>query len=236
MMTSTPCTETAAPMTLKISAWLDEVGNAAMKVMRSHTIAPTRAAMTRSCVTTFASTIPLPTVFATASPESAPARLRIPAMRIAWAGVRTRVAMTVAIAFAASWNPLTNSKMSPSSTTRARRTVALSKLAVLHHDGLDDVGDVLAAIDGHLYERVNVLPLDDLDCVVGAGKELGHRLAPDLVTLVLERVDRDPVLLEQDEELALFWHQRETHPSPPSRLARLSCPTGPPEGGHVNGR
>src|SRR5437868_10521963 len=177
--------------------------------MRSQTIAATSAASTRSWVTLVLSTMPFAMVAATAVPASAPARLSAPAMTVACSGVRTRVATTVAIAFAASWNPLTNSKMSPSSTTRARRTVALSKLAVLHHDGLDDVGDVLAAIDGHLYERVNVLPLDDLDCVVGAGKELGHRLAPDLVTLVLERVDRDPVLLEALEALEAAKHDED---------------------------
>src|ERR671925_290775 len=98
-------------MTEKMSAWLEEVGRAATNVMRSQMIAPMSAATTLSCVTTFGSTMPLPT------------------------------------AFAASWNPLTNSNASPRSTTSASRTVALSKLAVLHHDGLDDVGDVLAAVD-----------------------------------------------------------------------------------------
>ena len=126
MMTSGPWTESAAPMTEKMSAWLEDVGSAATKVMRSHTIAPMSAATTISCVTIFASTIPLPTVFATASPESAPTRLRTPAIRIACAGVSTRVATTVAIAFAASWNPLTNSNTIPSSTTSARSSVALS--------------------------------------------------------------------------------------------------------------
>ena len=83
MMTPSPWTETAAPITLKISAWLDEVGNAATNVMRSQMIAPIRAATTMSWVTTVLSTMPLPTVFATASPESAPTRFNAPAIRIA---------------------------------------------------------------------------------------------------------------------------------------------------------
>ena len=126
MMTSSPCTDNAAPITLKISAWLEEVGNAATKVMRSQMIAPMSAATTRSWVTMLLSTMPLPTVFATASPESAPTRFSAPAMRIAWIGVSTRVATTVAMAFAASWKPLTNSKVMPRRTTRPSRTVALS--------------------------------------------------------------------------------------------------------------
>src|SRR5919201_675047 len=206
MMTSPPCTESAAPMTEKMSAWLEDVGSAATKVMRSQTIAPMRAATTISCVTIFASTMPLPTVFATASPESAPTRLSAPAMRIACAGVSTRVAMTVAIAFAASWKPLTNSNVRPRSTTRMSRTDALSKLAVLHHDGLDDVGDILATVDGDLDERVDVLPLDDLDRVVGTGEQLGDRLAPDLIALVLEGVDLDPMRLKALEALEAPKH------------------------------
>src|SRR5438094_800391 len=195
MTTSPPWIATAAPITPKMSAWLEDVGSAAKKVMRSQMIAATSAAMTRSCVTILESTMPLPTVFATASPDSAPTRLSTPAMRMACAGVRTRVATVVAIAFAASWNPLTNSNAMPRSTTRASRTVALSTasgLAVLH----DDVLDVLAAVDGDLDQRVDVLPFHDLDRVVGAVEQLCHRLAPDLIAFVLEGVDLDPVRLE----------------------------------------
>src|SRR3989442_7990649 len=44
--------------------------------------------------------------------------------------------------------------------------------------------------------RVDVLPLDDLDRVVCPREKLGYRLAPDLVALVFECEDLDPVRLE----------------------------------------
>src|SRR5712691_3741179 len=214
---SRPCAESAAPITPKISAWLDDVGSAATKVIKSQTIAAMSAAMTMSCVTTFESTIPAPTVLATASPVSAPTKLRTPARRMAWSGLRTRVATTVAMALAASWNPFTNSNAMPRRTTRTSRAVALSRSfffreavsAVLHDDGLDDVGDVLTAVDRDLDQGVDVLPLHDLDGVVGPGEQLANGLAPDLVALVFERVNLDPVGLEPLE--AFEVPHRELH-------------------------
>src|SRR5438034_3301948 len=177
-MTPTPWIATEAPMIEKISAWLDDVGSPKYQVSRSQAIAAMSAATTRSCVTTFESTMPAPTVFATATPDSAPMRLRTPAMSTAWSGVRTRVATTVAMAFAASWKPLTYSKISPSTTTRMRsvRPASISSASrVLDHDRLDDVGDVFAAVERDLDERVDVLPLDDLDGVALVREELGER-------------------------------------------------------------
>src|SRR5437764_661562 len=48
---------------------------------------------------------------------------------------------------------------------KERRVV---QLAVFHHDGLDNIGDILAAIDRGLHQRVDVLPFDDLDRVAGS--------------------------------------------------------------------
>src|SRR6267378_3178741 len=179
MITSRPWIATEAPMIEKISAWLDDVGSPKYQVSRSQAIAATRAAMTRSWVTTFASTMPFPTVLATATPESAPTRFRLPAISTACKGVSTRVATTVAIALAASWKPLTYSKMTPRTTTRPSKTSALSiaPLAVLDHDHLDDVRDVLAAVDRDFDERVDVLPLDDLDRVGHIGEQVANSVA-----------------------------------------------------------
>src|SRR4029450_9104938 len=68
-------------------------------------------------VTISVSTSPLPIVDATAPPRSAPVRLKNAAIAIAFRGVRTRVETTVAIALAASWNPLLYSKMIAARTT-----------------------------------------------------------------------------------------------------------------------
>src|SRR5579883_741229 len=113
-----PPVATAAPITLKMRACELEVGRPKYQVITSQVAAPTSATATVVSVTTFASTIPCPTVTATAVPESAPAKFKAPAIKTAAPGVNTRVATTVAIAFAASWKPFKNSKTSPKSTTK----------------------------------------------------------------------------------------------------------------------
>src|SRR5207302_4419429 len=70
---------------------------------------------------------------------------------------------------------------------------------VLDRDPLDDVRDVLALVDGRLEERVDLLPLDDLECVAARREEVCDRLAGELVALVLEAVDLDPARLEVPE-------------------------------------
>lgn len=50
--------------------------------------------------------IPPPTVAATLAPKKAPPRLQTAAMTSAIRGVSARVLTEVAMAFAASWNPL----------------------------------------------------------------------------------------------------------------------------------
>src|SRR2546425_12650446 len=81
------------------------------------------------------------------------------------------------------------------------------QLAVLHPNGLDDIGDVLAAVDGDLDQGVDVLPFDDLDRIVSPREELGDGFAPDLVSLVLERVDLDPVRLKVLQALEILEHE-----------------------------
>ncbi len=70
-------------------------------------IAPVRPAKITANVTIFTSTIPDPTVLATAVPKvNAATKLKNAAQTTAWPGDSTRVETTVAIEFAASWNPL----------------------------------------------------------------------------------------------------------------------------------
>src|SRR6184192_3920472 len=97
-----------------MSAWDDEVGSPSHQVMRSHTIAPTMAR----------STSPFPIVLATAVPNTKTAmKLNVAAQTTAADGDRTRVETTVAMEFAASWNPLTKSNAS------ATRTIARTNQA-----------------------------------------------------------------------------------------------------------
>src|SRR5579859_6132856 len=110
-----PALATPAPTRLKIRAWLELDGTPKYHVTRFHRIAATSAEMTSAWVDNSGGMMPLPTVVATAVPESAPAKLSTPAMRTARPGDSTRVATTVAIALAVSWNPLMKSKMTPRS-------------------------------------------------------------------------------------------------------------------------
>lgn len=98
----------AAPTSPPISACDDDDGRPNHHVMRFQTIAPTSAASTTSSPLSpsGASMMPLPTVCATPVPRNAPMRFIDAAMSRAARGVSARVDTDVAMALAASWNPL----------------------------------------------------------------------------------------------------------------------------------
>src|SRR5256885_4483423 len=99
-------------------AWDEEVGSPSHHVMTSHTIAPTSPARMTLASTTERTTNPLPMVLATAVPNRKTARkLNAAAHTTAAEGDSTRVDTTVAMEFAASWNPLMKSKASAITTT-----------------------------------------------------------------------------------------------------------------------
>ncbi len=76
-------------------------------MIKSHTIAPIRAARITAEVTIVMSIIPEPTVLATAVPKmNAAAKLKNAAHTTARPGDSTRVETTVAMELAASWKPL----------------------------------------------------------------------------------------------------------------------------------
>src|SRR3989441_10463694 len=110
-----------------MSAWEDDVGNPSHHVIRSHTIAPRRAAKITVASTTARSTSPFPIVFATAVPKIKTAmKLNAAAQTTAADGDSTRVETTVAMEFAASCKPLMKSKASSTSTiARTNQTVAV---------------------------------------------------------------------------------------------------------------
>src|SRR5919204_2572404 len=186
---SPDCTS-AAPTRPPISAWDELDGKPNHQVSRFHAIAPSSAASTVCCVARLPSMIPLATFFATAVVTKAPARFATAAMSTAIRGVTARVPTDVATAFAVSWKPFVKSKPSATTTTTTRRT-SFNGSTVLHDDGLQDVGRVLARVDGLLERLVDVLPADDRDRVVGGAEELGHGLAVQPVALVLELAELD---------------------------------------------
>src|SRR3954470_21211930 len=107
MIAMKPALATAAPAYPPKSACEELVGRPAYQVKRFHAIAPIIPAKITASVTTLRSTMPLPTVLATAVPtRNAAAKLKNAAQITALPGESTRVETTVAIEFAASWKPL----------------------------------------------------------------------------------------------------------------------------------
>src|SRR4051812_16471181 len=139
------------------------------------------------------SMMPLPTVEATVRWKTAHAStLKNAAHRTACQGLRTPVDTTVAIEFAASWNPFMKSNASASSTSRTsvRETCPGSmRSGVFEDDAFDDVRYVLALVGRRLERLVYRLHLDDLAHVALFAEQSRDRAAHDLVGLGLEPVD-----------------------------------------------
>src|SRR5919198_1231437 len=190
---ATPCHNTpfspdctsAAPTRPPIKACEELDGKPNHQVSRFQAIAPSRAARSVCCVARFPSMMPLATFLATAVVTKAPARFATAAISTAIRGVTARVPTEVAIAFAVSWKPFVKSKPSATTTTMTSRT-SFNGSAVLYDDRFEDVGRVLAGVDGLLERLVDVLPADDRDRVVGSAEELRHRLPVQPVAFVLE--------------------------------------------------
>src|SRR4051794_34487776 len=118
------------------------------------------AEMTSVCVTVSGAMMSLPTVVATAVPDSAPTKFSTPAISTARPGESTRVATTVAMALAVSWKPLMKSKVTPSARMmmRTSRSAFSVTSGILEGDVAEDGGDVLGLVGGVLEELVEVVP------------------------------------------------------------------------------
>src|SRR5256712_6105547 len=218
-----PAASAAAPMMPPMSAWLLDVGRPHSQVIRSHPIAPAtppmmmaiewkRAALLSGSVftpRTFVSMIPLPIVSAMAFVmKTIPTKLPAAAMATAFVGVRTFVATIVAIAFAASWNPLkkSNEKTTRIATTRIVKRSAIpgpclprvlllprepsGDSLILRHDVAQHVGDVLAVVRGLLEDLGDLLELDDRHGIL-LTEEGRDGVVHEVVGDVLEAMDLD---------------------------------------------
>ncbi len=110
----------AAPTRPPIRACDELEGRPNHQVKRFQAIAPISAASTVLVFASPVSTIPFPTVVATAVVTNAPTRLAAEATATASLGESARVEIEVATALAVSWNPFVKSK--PSATTIATTT------------------------------------------------------------------------------------------------------------------
>ena len=96
-----------APTSPPMSACDDDDGRPKYQVMRFHVMAPARAAKTTtSACSPDGGSSTENTVLATLVPRKAPTKFMTAASSRATRGVRARVEIDVAIAFAASWKPL----------------------------------------------------------------------------------------------------------------------------------
>src|SRR5205809_7038804 len=153
--------------------------------------------------------IPLPIVSAMAFVmKTIPTKVPTAAMATAFVGVRTFVATIVAIAFAASWNPL---KKSNEKTIRIATMIIVKGSAmpgpylrvpplrrerppkpslILGYDVAQDVGDVLAVIRGLLEDFRDLLELDDRHRIL-LSEEGSDCAVHEVIGDVLEAVDLD---------------------------------------------
>src|ERR671936_828966 len=182
---SPDCTS-AAPTSPPIKACDELDGKPNHHVSRFHAIAPSSAARTVCIVARFASINPFATFFATAVVTNAPARFATAAINTAIRGVSARVPTEVATAFAVSWKPFVKSKPSAIATTTTSSTSFMTRLPVLDQDRLEDVGCVLARVDGFLELLVDVLPADHDERILLRREQLGDRGAVQAVPLVFE--------------------------------------------------
>src|SRR3989442_1199622 len=158
---------------------------------------------------TFVSMIPLPIVSAIAFVmKTIPTKFPNAAMATAFVGVRTFVATIVAIAFAASWNPL---KKSNEKTTRIATMMIAERSAmpspclraslrpaardpdgslILRHNVAQHIGDILAVVRGLLEDLRDLLELDDRHGIL-LTEERRDRVVHEVVGDVLEAVDLD---------------------------------------------
>ena len=108
-----PAEATAAPLMAPTSACDELVGSPTYQVITSQAIAPSRPAKITPLLKTSGSTTSFAIVAATAVPKMMnAAKLKKAAHATACRGESTRVDTTVAIEFAASWNPLKKSNAS----------------------------------------------------------------------------------------------------------------------------
>src|SRR6266545_892484 len=186
MMEPGPAAKSVAPTRPPIKAWLLDVGSPQSQVTRSHTLAPM---MPRPIVSAMAFVMKtIPTKFPTA------------AIATAFVGVRTFVATMVAIAFAASWNPLkkSNEKTTKIATTMSSRNAIVSSRMervpdlslVLRHDVAQHVRDIFAVVRRLLEPFRDFLQLDDSNRV-GVLEQCGDGVVHQVVRDVLEVMDFD---------------------------------------------
>src|SRR5688500_17768333 len=91
-------------------------------------------------------------------------------------------------------------------TTAAMKTAnaASTTSGMRDDDALDHVRRVLARVDRLFEQRIHILPLDDVHRIASAGEQIGYGLPRDSITLVLQAMNLDPVVLDVLERVELL--------------------------------
>ena len=123
LIAAQPPSASAAPTSPPTSACPELDGSPRHHVTRFQAVAPASPAPIVSTATSGSTCTILPIVFATAVPSTtAPSMLKTDESAIAWPGVAPRVATSVAIALAASWNPFVTANASARAIAITRPT------------------------------------------------------------------------------------------------------------------
>src|SRR6266567_3525943 len=199
--TAMPALAIPAPSRPPISAWELLDGMPKNHVTRFQTMAPVNAPNTTRASTICASTMPVPSVCATCSPNTRKAmKLKNAAQPTAYCGRSTGVDTMVATEFAASWKPLRKSNARASAinpTSSGRASVAVCIVAVprrshvIEDDAVDLVGYVVEAVD-HFFQMVVDLVADDERHRIGSrvgAVELPQAAVVDVVGAALDLGD-----------------------------------------------
>src|SRR4051812_5937928 len=196
-----PACATAAPPIAPTRAWEELVGRPTYHVITSQAIAPSSPATMTLFVKTCGCTRSVAIVAAILVPKIRnAAKLKNAAHATARRGESTRVETTVAMEFAASWNPLKKSKPSATATMRTTSRV-IRRSRLFQGDRFNDVGDVFAAIHRGLHLPQQVLPSQDVHRAVVPRVQLRHAHAVDPISLPLQTLDVRPRSLDASEIL-----------------------------------
>src|SRR5579884_568438 len=198
ILVMTPCHSTpskprptiTAPIRPPIKACVELLGRPPYQVMRFQAMPPTSAARIMRSVTWPGGAMPVPMVAATLRVTKAPTKFITAERSTAARGERAWVETEVAMALAVSWKPLVKSKKRAMAITTTTRAVS----GILDGHTLEDVGDILGAIDRLLEQREDVLPLDEGDGVAPLLEQGADRLPCERVSPVLQLMEADPVL------------------------------------------
>src|ERR1043166_2541103 len=184
-----PAEATPAPHRPPIKAWLELDGSPNHHVRRFQIMPPMSPPKIVVSVMNSAFTRPVAIVVATAVPQKAPTNSKTAASAIPWLGVRTFVAVTVAMEFAASWKPLINSKINATTITNNANASAEVISGMFQNDVEDDIAGVAAAIENFLQQFVEIFKHHRRDRIVFSSVKVTQHFEHQFVSIAFDPLE-----------------------------------------------